>query len=301
MKLIFPDLANEQSSLQNLPLNYFSNFLNYIEETKDIKKCYNNIHLENSHLIINFYKFEYKIPTQFFKEIKKCLQNKEINLIIIPIRLHFPRNINHYNVVIINKIDGKRIEYFEPHGTNFIFESVSASLYKYKVYNTIQNILTQHLPLNHYKFINANQQCPRGLQFKQTQVFQTRPPKNYGLCVAWCLLIIHLRILNPKISLGYIVETMLKYTSTELHDIITKYIMFIEQKQTNKINIKINETFEPHKLILPQNEIDNIYKFIYKQPLYNEFDSDFQHFYQNYSSNFKRSIQESEESENESD
>lgn len=296
MKLIFPELANEQSLLPNLPLNYFSNFLNYIEETKDIKRCYKNIHLQNSHLTIDFYKFEYKIPTQFFTEIKKCLQNKEINLIIIPISLHFPRNINHYNVIIINKIDGKRIEYFEPHGTNFIFDS--ASLYEYKVYDTIQHILTQYLPLFQYKFINANQKCPRGLQFKQTLVFQTRPPKNYGLCVAWCLLIIHLRILNPKISLGYIVETMLKYTPSELHDIITKYIRFIETKHTNVINTETNETLVSYKLILPQNEIDNIYKFIYKQPLYNEFDSDFQHFYQN----FKRTNQqesESEESENE--
>jgi hypothetical protein len=287
MKLNFPDLANEQSLLQKLPLNYFSNFLNYIEETKDIKKCYKNIHLENSHLIIDFYKFEYKIPTKFFTEIKKCLENKEINLIIIPISLHFPRNINHYNILIINKIEGKRVEYFEPHGTNFIFEL--PSMYEYKVYDTIQNILKQHLELNKYKFINANQKCPRGLQFKQTQVFQIRPPKNYGLCVAWCLLIIHLRILNPKISINYIVEIILyNNTPTELHDIITKYIKFVEKKHVNN-NYNI-ETFETHKLILPQNEIDNIYKFIYKQPLYNEFDSDFINFY----SNFKSSIQESE-------
>ena len=109
-----PDISEFESESNVVKLDVFTKYLNYIENKQDIKSCYANSHLINEHIEINFKKLEYSIPYDYSDKLTKCLSNKIIKYIIIPISLVY-QDYSHYNIVIINK-QKQTFEYFEPVG-----------------------------------------------------------------------------------------------------------------------------------------------------------------------------------------
>jgi len=254
--MIHPILSENESESNILPINLFTNFLNYIEKTQNVKSCYANSHLINEQIVINFKELKYTIPYDYSEKLHKC---KNVDYIIIPISLVYS-DYSHYNIVIINN-KKKTFEYFEPIGDQRIhllpYFEVEAH-----IYGIVNWILKNSV--KQYKFINAHLGCPMGLQKKQMSVFEESlqgqyGPKlengkmygYYGLCVAWCLLIIHLRILNPNENINDITSELIK--NQELHKYIRQYVHLIENTSYNNPRKYIKQNI--YDLKLTKNEI----------------------------------------------
>lgn len=262
--MLIPEVTESESDSDVLKLDLFTKYLNYIESKQRVKSCYSNSHLLYEHLEINFKELKYSIPYDYSKKLKECLGSKKIQYIIIPISLIYT-DYAHYNIVIINK-EKQTFEYFEPAG--FIEKH---HLPYFEVQSHIYGIIN-HLfdnTIKKYRFINAHINCPRGLQTRQMDIInesfkdQYGPlyknnkmySNNYGLCVAWCLLVIHIRILNPETNINEIVDNLVnKYSSKELNSYIRQYVYMIENsKDLKQVNSYIS--FDEHKLKLTSKEI----------------------------------------------
>ena len=262
--MLVPEVTENESDSDVLKLNLFTKYLNYIENKQKIKSCYANSHLLYEHLEINFKELIYRIPYDYSKKLKECLASKKIQYIIIPILLIYS-DYAHYNMVIINK-EKQTFEYFEPAG---FLETHQLPYFEVQthIYGIINYLFDNEV--KKYTFINAHINCPRGLQTRQMDIInesfkhQYGPlyknnkmySNNYGLCVAWCLLIIHIRILNPESNINEIVDNLVnKYSSKELNSYIRRYVYMIENsKDLKQVNIYIS--FDEHKLKLTPKEI----------------------------------------------
>lgn len=265
--MLVPGVTENESDSDVLKLDLFTKYLNYIESKQRVKSCYSNSHLLYEHLEINFKELKYRIPYDYSKKLKECMggnaSQRLIKYIIIPISLIYT-DYAHYNIVIINK-EKQTFEYFEPAG--FI---ETHNLPYFEVQSHIYGIINHLLKgITHYRFVNAHINCPRGLQTRQMDIInksfngQYGPlyknnkmySNNYGLCVAWCLLVIHIQILNPDSSINEIVDNLVnKYNSKELNSYIRRYVYMIENsKDLKQVNSYIS--FEEHKLKLTDKEI----------------------------------------------
>jgi hypothetical protein len=261
--MLIPEVTELESDSDVLKLDLFTKYLNYIESKQHVKSCYANSHLLYEHLNINFKELKYSIPYDYSKKLKECLASKKIQYIIIPISLIYT-DYAHYNFVIINK-EKETFEYFEPAG---LLEKHHLPYFEIQshIYGIINHLLKD---VTHYRFVNAHISCPRGLQTRQMDIInesfngQYGPlyknnkmySNNYGLCVAWCLLIIHIRILNPESNINEIVDNLVnKYSSKELNSYIRRYVYMIENsKDLKPVNSYIS--FDEHKLKLTPKEI----------------------------------------------
>lgn len=287
--MLIPEVTESESDSDVLKLDLFTKYLNYIESKQKIKSCYANSHLLYEHLEINFKQLKYRIPYDYSKKLKECMggnspkrlnekndNNNHVVLghkyIIIPISLIYT-DYAHYNIVIINK-EKETFEYFEPAG---FIETHQMPYFEVQshIYGIINHLLKG---VTHYRFVNAHINCPRGLQTRQMDTInesfdgQYGPlyknnkmySNNYGLCVAWCLLIIHIRILNPDSSINEIVDNLVnKYSSKELNSYIKSYVYMIENtKDLKQVNSYIS--FEEHKLKLTDKEIKYNSRYIHK-------------------------------------
>lgn len=274
--MLIPEVSENESDSDVLKLDLFTKYLNYIESKQRIKSCYANSHLLYEHLEINFKELKYRIPYDYSKKLNECLksnapQRNPVKYIIIPISLIY-HDYAHYNIVIINK-EKQTFEYFEPAGLLEIHQLPYFEIQSH-IYGIINYLFNNEV--KNYKFINANINCPRGLQTKQMDTInesfngQYGPlyknnkmySNNYGLCVAWCLLIIHIRMLNPDSSIDEIVDNLVKkYTSKDLNSYIRRYVYMIENsKDLKQINSYIS--FDEHKLKLTPKEIKYNIKYI---------------------------------------
>jgi hypothetical protein len=262
--MLVPEVTENESDSDVLKLDLFIKYLNYIESKQRVKSCYANSHLLYEHLNINFKELKYSIPYDYSKKLKECLTSKKIQYIIIPISLIYT-DYAHYNIVIINK-EKETFEYFEPAG--FI---ETHHLPYFEVQSHIYGIIN-HLfdnTIKKYRFVNAHINCPRGLQTRQMDIINESfkdhygplyknnkmYSNNYGLCVAWCLLVIHIRILNPESNINEIIDNLVnKYSSKELNSYIRRYVYMIENsKDLKQVNSYIS--FHEHKLKLTDKEI----------------------------------------------
>jgi hypothetical protein len=222
----------------------FIKTLNYIETQHKVKSCYSGTRVVGLHLLIDFEHLQYKIPKTYIEKMQVCLKDDNVELLIIPILLVYEdspaQQYSHYNVVIINK-NNRKIEYFEPGGeqSEFIRTHHFMVNIKYHVEKALYSIFGSSLYKRKYKFIDIQQGCPIGLQKKQ---IEQDPIKTGGLCVAWCLLCIHLRILNPKEELTTITTSLLE--NKNIDKIIRKYI----QKMHNTLHLSYETDFV-HKCI----------------------------------------------------
>lgn len=242
---LFYTLFGSRKNLEKYPMfrgdrlsqELFMKTLNYIESQHKVKSCYSGTRVAGLHLLIDFEHLQCKIPKTYIEKMQKCLNDDNVELFIIPILLIYEdspaQQYSHYNVVIINKHNHK-IEYFEPGGeqSDFIRTHHFMVNIKHHIEEALYSIFGS--ALQKYKFIDIQQGCPIGLQKKQIEQDSI---KTGGLCVAWCLLCIHLRILNPKEELTTITTSLLE--NKNLDKIIRKYI----QKMHNTLHLSYETDF----------------------------------------------------------
>lgn len=166
----------------------------------------------------------------------KCLQN---DLIVIPIGIMspiLPENIGHLNVLLIDT-QKNIIEYFEPFGKdNFIFVLPNIINIQELIVKKISEIFN----IQHYKYINASDTCPIGLQ-------KIDDPLSYR-CGVWCMFVLYLKIYNRNLEISEIQNRLTSQTSNknDLTILIKKFMYFIEN---NFKDTQITQTILKYDLL----------------------------------------------------
>ena len=124
---------------------------------------------------------------KFMNAIKKCMTHR---LIPINLEIIIPNIGTHANVILIDT-KNKTIELFEPHGArdnNSELESISRAYFK--VRKNVYKFVKINLP--GYKFIPPS-------KYEPGEGLQARLDAYSGLCVTWCILYLHYRVINPDV------------------------------------------------------------------------------------------------------
>lgn len=232
--------------------NYLDDLLINIQD-ENVCKFSSNI-ISEYFISIDFTKYEYKIPLTFQEYMKGCEMTHK-RFLILPILLTFKKNLSHVNVVLIDYIK-QTIELFEPHGDHFI-----SNTNIYDVPRHIKKVLeiTNIVPSLLFTFVNVQENIMFGVQALQN----TCNPAS-GVCVAWVLIFIVIKLLNPATDTDYIVKYLLSHTPRELDQYVSKFIGYLElyyNKSNNKIyrNIEKYEiNFSKHENILIGNQVLNL-------------------------------------------
>lgn len=157
--------------------------------------------------------------SKFINEINKCLH--KARFIPISLQIIVPNVGTHANMIIFDS-KKKTIELFEPHGNRDELSSLEGiSRGYYKVNRNIHRFFCIKFP--DYEYISPETYLPPyGLQSK-LDIYE-------GMCVTWCILYLHYRILNPNISRKEIVN----YLNTKVtKNFLLRYTCFIEETIKN--------------------------------------------------------------------
>jgi hypothetical protein len=165
------------------------------------------------------------IPNEIIDTIKRCQNNKRyiyFNLVI-----NWNDSNSHANMIIIDLFN-KTVERFEPQGKFYGHSSYSDAEINKKIIEALK-----HIELNDYKYIPPTKLSPpNGLQ--------SIADAYNGMCVTYCLIYLHLRIMNPDVKQREIVDYLIKKKSTKLIEILLRYTSYIEKalKKNKKQIIK---------------------------------------------------------------
>lgn len=265
MNINLPVVFSDQSTkLDYLPTFLFTHYLDNLLDNYNICKYdYDNI-IEHYFLEINVYDLTYKISNKFYTKLINCQEP----IIIVPINLQFINMIEnntttsnilvgHSNLIIIDRIKGV-IELFEPHGANFKHSNKLQYNTELLIEKTIKNILPQY---NDYVFRNIFTYCYLlpGVQ------------GDDSYCLAWTLLLIELKILNPTIETSELLNVIRKMGYNNAIDYIRRYIYKIESthtidlKDTSEypiyiLNLKLTDILDKSQLYKRIFELLNLYK-----------------------------------------
>lgn len=157
---------------------------------------------------------------EFINAINKCLSHR-----FVPINfgINVPDVGGHANIILFDN-KHKTIEHFEPHGNRgkkSELESISRAYMKTS--KNIKRFFKKYYP--DYKYIPPNDyESKYGLQVK-VDLFS-------GLCVTWCILYVHYRIINPNVPL----KNLIKYLDKKVNKrFLSKYTHYIEETIKGKI------------------------------------------------------------------
>ena len=155
----------------------------------------------------------------FLKKVKQCMKHR---LIPINLQLRSPKQGSHANMIVMDT-HRKTVELFEPHGgkhNDSTLDGEKRAYYKVRVY--LRKFFKQHFP--DYKFITPEMYSPYN-------ILQNKSDAYSGMCVTWCILYLHYRILNPDISRKQLVRYLdKKINQTKL----LQYAQYIEDVLKHK-------------------------------------------------------------------
>lgn len=255
-KIKYPNVLNIPKNFQflkNIPNHIFSNFIDTIYLTYASKTCnFEKHNLEKDFIKINIFDKNFVISDSFKNSLEICNQNSKERFIILPIGIFFPKQIErnihykgsdlkdgHFNVAILDTYS-KTVEIFEPHGLSY------KGGYEFDNITLIKPIVHQLLSsTKSYEFTNASLLCPLGLQ------------QNDSFCIAWGLLFLEMRLMNPSFSSQEIVDTFNKYMTTQRNDYFERYISYIYMKSfSHKTEFNLsNENFLTFPNTIPLSNV----------------------------------------------
>lgn len=157
---------------------------------------------------------------QFKQNIRKC---KKYRFLPIPIHVVVPSIGAHANVLLLD-LKQKTLELFEPHG-NYSRDSELEDIPRgyVRVSERVKQFVTKHF--RGYRYISPKQYEPkRGLQ--------ARLDVYTGACIAWCMLYLHYRFLNPDVSLQRLTRHIDKYMTKSR---LLRYIRYTEDLIKHKL------------------------------------------------------------------
>ena len=256
--LILPNINDlVPTEMDHLSMELFTYFIDYIILSGGvITTCgYQSQHISEYFVEINFNNFEMNIPNILVETIRNCM--KFTRFFIIPVKLIFSslKNIGHANIIIVDTQE-QTIEFFEPHGSVFLGQSVV------NIENIIKKVVDMILPTHSvlYRFTNvqADRTCI-GIQTKQSQI-----KRSGGYCLAWSLLFAYLRVINLNLSANDIIKYFINETPEFLDIFIRKFITFVGNKVVLMGKIYTNIPHYDMKKHLTKDDIELIKQRIYQ-------------------------------------
>ena len=151
---------------------------------------------------------------KFNKMVRKCKKR----FIAISVQLIVKgKPGTHANMLIIDT-KKKIVELFEPHGKRSFSTTMDSLVGAYNISDKlIKKYFKKYFP--EYKYISPQVNLPSfGLQAK-VDAFN-------GMCVTYCIMYLHYRVLNPSYSQKYIIKKMKKQVTK---DLLLKYAKYIEE------------------------------------------------------------------------
>ena len=186
-------------------------------------------------------------PRDFIKNWKKCLKNKKIKTIVVPMRLENlngcrKKNVGHANYFIYSK-KRKTIERFEPNGGAV---SIDKRFFQSdKIDAAFRDWFFKRPELEITTYLTPMQLCPKG-GFQDAQAKEALKVLGDpgGFCLAWNLWYVNLRLNNPDKDPDKLIIKAIKALNTPSKTrtaFIRNYSQFIlneSQKVFKKINVK---------------------------------------------------------------
>lgn len=197
-------------------------------------------------------------PRAFFDTWKKCLNNKKIDTIIVPLNLERVNGCRkgaygHANYFIYSKKQ-KTIERFEPNGG---INSTRKDFFQSNLIDgAFKEWFAKRPSLQITRYLTPMQVCPRGgFQDVQSREALKVLGDPGGFCAAWNLWYINLRLANPNKDPDKLVEKAVKALNTPSKTrtaFIRNYSQFIRD-QSHKIFEKAgikNITLKKNKVLV---------------------------------------------------
>lgn len=227
-------------------------------------------------MVLKVYGFEFKNNTtqdrtkwrayqkyleRYAKKVHKCLKHK--NIVIIPVRMHFPgtgsfqnyaRGGSHANLLVVRK-EHQTIEVVEPHGSHL--GTNNSRMNPYKAYSNIVDIINNTLPkkAKKYNMVFSDEVCPRisGIQSLEgyANLFKDDNLEGGGYCSLWSMFTTEMILANPKLTTRQVMEILLDIlygNNNGKTDYYTKvnignYLLLVARGYATFITRKVEEYF----------------------------------------------------------
>ncbi len=167
------------------------------------------------------------------KQLDKCIKNdKRFYYFIIIIK---GDQFSHANIVVIDLFK-KTIERYEPYGKSVLHDENNVFTKKFD--NRFTSIL-RYLNMDNYVYMSPIDLSPQiGLQ-SVSDAYD-------GMCITYCLMYIHLRIMNPDVTQSDIISYFLRKSGDEIINMILKYARYVEnvlKKNSRAVNIRSDDLY----------------------------------------------------------
>ena len=150
---------------------------------------------------------------KFNHMIRKC--RKKLVAVSVQLIVHNKPG-SHANMLIIDTIK-KTVELFEPHGNRSSYTTMDSLEGAYKISNKlIKKYFEKYFP--NYKYISPKENLP-------SYGIQAKVDAYSGMCVTWCIMYLHYKILNPYKSQKQLIDNIKKKVDLPF---LLKYAKYVE-------------------------------------------------------------------------
>ncbi|NBP00296.1 MAG: hypothetical protein EBU90_09260 [Proteobacteria bacterium] len=211
----------------------FSKTLFELFSDNSSKVCTYDFKSLNDHFIMfDFKNYNIRTTLEFESKFEECLQNSNINMIIVPLGIDgINPTLLHANVLVINKIT-RRIDHFEPLGLPYIVNSLhSQEVIRRFIYSLASGRLSQ------FKYSIVTE-CP-SYAYQQLQIYESATSLNH--CLAWVLYVVYHVLQNPHFTVEAVLEKIsITAKGTQYNKLIRRFIGYLETRMDLEHEVKID-------------------------------------------------------------
>ena len=206
-----------------------------------------------------------KYLKRFAKRIHKCLKIKGRDIVVVPVRLHFPgkdgayentaMGSSHANLVVVRKKE-RTIEAVEPHGKYFGGGQYGGRVDTIGAYREFADIFNAALPKKEreskpFTYIPSYMICPRirGVQSLEgyADIYRDTSQEGGGYCSMWSMFTTELILSNPTKTTREIMTVLLDMIADENNDSNRKmgnYLLYVARGYATFIMRKVEQYFK---------------------------------------------------------
>jgi len=206
-----------------------------------------------------------KYLKKYAQRIQKCLKIKGRDIVVVPVRLHFPGKgayennavgSTHANLIVVRKKE-RTIEAVEPHGEAFGGSDYGGRVDTIGAYREFANIFNAALPKKErenqkkYTYLPSYIVCPRvrGVQSLEgyADIYRDTSQEGGGYCSMWSMFTTELILSNPTKTTNEIMTVLLDMIAQENDDSRRKmgnYLLYVARGYATFIMRKVEQYFK---------------------------------------------------------
>ena len=206
-----------------------------------------------------------KYLKKFAQRIHKCLKIKGRDIVVVPVRLHFPgkdgayentaMGSTHANLIVVRKKE-RTIEAVEPHGEYFGGSTYGGRVDPVGAYREFADIFNAALPKKErdskpFTYLPSYMICPRirGVQSLEgyADIYRDTSQEGGGYCSMWSMFTTELILSNPTKTTREIMTVLLDMIAQENNDSTRKmgnYLLYVARGYATFIMRKVEQYFK---------------------------------------------------------